>query len=281
MEFIDDLVTIYDLVTHAKKGGKRVGVVPTMGALHDGHLSLVRNAKQHCDFVVVTIFVNPTQFGEGEDLNQYPRPIENDLELLRKLDVDVAFCPKNSEMYPDGFSTYVQPPRISRPLEGTFRKSHFQGVATIVLKLFHLVPADEAFFGQKDYQQTLVVRRMVEDLNVPIKTVVCPIHREADGLAMSSRNVYLNDKNRSRATIINHILCEIESKIFNGDLEFEKLVTEGRAKLAEQVDSIDYLQIVDSETLLMPNSDTSKVVALAAVHIGGTRLIDNRIISLP
>ena len=140
MELINDLVTIYDMVTHAKKGGKRIGVVPTMGALHEGHLSLVRYAKEHCDFVVVTIFVNPTQFGEGEDLDKYPRPIENDLELLEKLDVDVAFCPQHSEMYPDGFSTYVQPPEISRPLEGTFRKSHFQGVATIVLKLFQLVP---------------------------------------------------------------------------------------------------------------------------------------------
>lgn len=280
MEVIDDLVAIYGAVTNAKRIGKRVGVVPTMGALHEGHLSLVREAKKVCDFVVVTIFVNPTQFAAGEDLEKYPRPIENDLALLKSHDVDVAFCPDHSKMYPNGFSTFVQPPEISKPLEGSFRESHFQGVATIVLKFFQLVPAEEAFFGQKDYQQTLVVQRMVEDLNVPVKIVVCPIYREPDGLAMSSRNVYLSERDRSRATIVNRVLCEIETKVSDGDSDFEKIVAEGFAILESEVDSIDYLKLVDSETLLCVDEHSDKIVALAAVHIGGTRLIDNRIIEL-
>ena len=175
----------------ARADGKCIALVPTMGALHEGHLSLVRAAQEQCEYVAVTIFVNPTQFAPTEDFSQYPRTIEEDLQALRDLNVDLVFMPEKDHLYPEGFSTYVLPPAVADPLEGQFRPEHFRGVATIVLKLFNLLPADIAFFGQKDYQQCQVIRRMVEDLNVPIEIQSCAIIREADGLAMSSRNRYL------------------------------------------------------------------------------------------
>src|SRR4051812_44716799 len=173
----------------ARHTGKRIGLVPTMGALHEGHLSLVDAARRECDFVVVTIFVNPTQFAPGEDFSRYPRNLEADLGKLHDRGAHLAFTPATSEIYPHGFSTSVDVGRIAEPLEGKFRPGHFRGVATVVLKLFNLAPADVAYFGRKDYQQTLVVRRMAADLDLPIEIQVCPIVREPDGLAMSSRNV--------------------------------------------------------------------------------------------
>jgi pantoate--beta-alanine ligase len=178
-------------VWHAQQSGKTVGFVPTMGALHEGHLSLVDAARAECDVVAASIYVNPTQFGPSEDFEKYPRPVQRDLELLDGRGCNFAFVPKPSEMYPAGFDTWIDVGRVAAPLEGAARPGHFRGVATVVLKLFQLVPADFAYFGRKDYQQTLVVKRMVEDLNLPTAVRVCPTVRESDGLALSSRNAYL------------------------------------------------------------------------------------------
>lgn len=190
---------IFSQLKFARESGKRVGLIPTMGALHEGHLSLVRRAKEICDLVAVTIFVNPTQFAPSEDLAKYPRTLDADLEKLLSVGTDFVFTPESSTIYPPGFSTYVEAPAVAAPLEGAFRPGHFRGVATIVLKLFNLVPADIAFFGSKDYQQLAVIRTMVHDLDVPIRIEGCPTIRESDGLAMSSRNRYLNGEERSRA----------------------------------------------------------------------------------
>lgn len=188
MELVEGSAEIRAAVLAARAAGKTVGLVPTMGALHEGHLSLVRESTESCNCTIVTIFVNPTQFAPHEDFARYPRSLDDDLAALARLGVDYVFAPSRDEIYPPGFSTYVDPPAVAAPLEGICRPGHFRGVATVVLKLFHLVPADVAYFGQKDYQQSLVVRRMVEDLNLPIAIRVLPIVREADGLAMSSRN---------------------------------------------------------------------------------------------
>ena len=186
--------------------GKTVGLVPTMGALHEGHLSLVRRARGECDVVIATIFVNPAQFGPSEDFSRYPRTIERDLELLAAEGCDLVFVPPQEEVYPSDFSTFVEPPAVALPLEGRFRPGHFRGVATVVLKLFNLIPANVAYFGQKDYQQALVIQHMVRDLNLPIKIAVCPIVREPDGLALSSRNRYLSTAEREQALALSRTL---------------------------------------------------------------------------
>lgn len=282
MKTIQSPAEIFELVERTRRSGQVVGLVPTMGALHQGHLSLVRRAKQVCDFVVATIFVNPTQFAPGEDLDAYPRPLNDDLRKLQELDTDAVFCPSNADIYPPGFSTFVDPPKISLPFEGSVRQSHFRGVATIVLKLFHMAPADRAFFGQKDYQQTLVVKRMVEDLNVPIRVEVCPIVREADGLAMSSRNVYLSPEERSRATCLFRVLSKIKNAVETGN-PVADAVESGRAELEQHVDRLDYLEVVQADTLngidaSNGQKEPSPLVALVAARIGATRLIDNVLI---
>ena len=196
--------TIADLraaVAAARREGKKIGLVPTMGALHEGHLSLVRASQEECGFTVVTIYVNPSQFGPGEDYRRYPRTLEKDVERLAGA-ADLVFAPADEEVYPSGHGTWVDVGAAAEPLEGQCRPGHFRGVATVVLKLFHMSGADLAYFGQKDYQQALVIRRMVEDLNVPVALRVCPIVREPDGLAMSSRNVYLSAEARQRAIIL-------------------------------------------------------------------------------
>ena len=283
MEKITDLKQMHDWVCAARLSGKTVGVVPTMGALHEGHLSLVDAARANCDAVVTTIFVNPTQFAPTEDLSQYPRPLELDLEQLNARSVDVAFCPSDGDVYPKGFSTYVEPPAIALPFEGAFRKSHFRGVATIVLKLFQMVPADKAFFGQKDYQQTLVIKKMVEDLNLPVEIVVCPIVREPDGLAMSSRNLYLSEEERSRATALYRGLDQVCSEIEAG-ASIHDAVTSGRNIISSNVDELEYLNVVDAHTLLdvdkePQQSGSSNLIALVAARVGTTRLIDNLLIN--
>ncbi|MCL2347933.1 MAG: pantoate--beta-alanine ligase [Planctomycetaceae bacterium] len=202
MKIIDDPGVVQQMAMKEKRAGKRIGVVPTMGALHEGHLSLVRRSKREADTTIVTIFVNPTQFGPAEDLDKYPRTLEGDLELLEKLEVDTVFVPTNETMYPQGFETFVAPGKIADCLEGKMRPAHFRGVTTIVLKLFHITGADVAFFGQKDYQQCCVVKKMIDDFNLPVKMVVCPIVREPDGLAMSSRNRYLSAEERRQAVVL-------------------------------------------------------------------------------
>jgi pantoate--beta-alanine ligase len=248
-----------------QRAGNRIGLIPTMGALHEGHLSLVRRAKAECDVAVATIFVNPAQFAPTEDFSKYPRSIDADLGLLDSVDCDFTFVPSADEIYPPGFSTYLAPPAVAQPLEGVFRPDHFRGVCTVVLKLFNLAPADVACFGQKDYQQALVVRHMVRDLNLPLAIEVCPTVREADGLALSSRNRYLSEGERRQALALSQALAEASDLYRSG----------GRNSrvLAER------MQAVDAETLQELDTIDRSAVALIACYVGTTRLIDNMILS--
>jgi pantoate--beta-alanine ligase len=263
-------------VASERQLGKRIGLVPTMGALHEGHLSLVRISNQECDVTIATIFVNPKQFSPNEDLDKYPRTIERDLELLAKLHVPFVFAPTEDQIYPAGFSTYVDPPTVASPLEGASRPHHFRGVATVVLKLFNLVQADAAYFGQKDYQQSLVIRRMVEDLGLPITIRICPIIREHDGLAMSSRNCYLSSQERVQALAISRALDEARQLVDAGERDVHRLHDTLRRVLERAaISSIEYVQVVDPETLAELDRIEDAAIALIAVQIGKTRLIDN------
>lgn len=247
-----------------------------MGALHAGHISLVNEARAFCGVVAVSIFVNPTQFGPHEDFSRYPRTLENDLQLLREAKADLVFTPSATDIYPPGSSTSIDPPDVSRPLEGEFRPGHFRGVATVVLKLFHLLPASTAYFGQKDFQQCVVIQRMVEDLNVPIRVQICPTLRESDGLAMSSRNRYLNESQRRSALCLWKALQHAKEQYEAGGESVSDIEQEMRAiLLGEGADRIDYARIVDRETLEMLDRADRPAVALVAVHVGTTRLIDN------
>ncbi len=253
-----------------------VGLVPTMGALHAGHESLIREAHRKCDRVAVTIFVNPTQFGPAEDLAQYPRPREQDLRLMEELQVDLVFMPREQEIYPPGFSTFVEPPNVSHCLEGEFRPGHFRGVATIVLKLFQIIPADWAFFGQKDYQQCLVIRDLVHDLNVPIQLEFCPTIREADGLALSSRNQYLTDSERQRALGLSRALQGTRRLFQAGIRDRDTLEREARQTLTQAgIDRIDYAAVRDPNTLEERSVFGDEAIMLIAARVGRTRLIDN------
>lgn len=271
---------IFNEIVEAKRQGQVVGVVPTMGALHDGHLSLVQAAREKCDFVVATIFVNPTQFAPDEDLDQYPRPLDEDLAKLQLLGVDCVFCPANTDIYPPGYSTYVDPPEIAHPFEGASRQTHFRGVATVVLKLFQMIPADFGFFGQKDFQQSLVIKKMVKDFNLPIEIVVCPIVREPDGLAMSSRNAYLSTSDRQRAAYLHKSLVSMEAEIAAGH-SIAHATQRAANELENHVDQLEYLAVVDAETLATPGSDSQQWVAIVAAQVGQTRLIDNRLFAIP
>jgi pantoate--beta-alanine ligase len=263
-------------VLASREAGETVGLVPTMGALHEGHLSLVDAANRECDRVAVSIFVNPTQFGPGEDLSRYPRPLEVDLELLRGRGCDFAFVPNATEMYPPGFDTYIDVGAVARPWEGAARPGHFRGVATVVHKLFQLVPADRAYFGQKDYQQTLVVQRLVVDLNMPIEVRVCPIVRDPDGLALSSRNAYLTADDRRRALVLSQSLRIAEAACARGERSASKIRQQMLAAI-EKVGGVEveYIAIVREgsiDELLEINGPA--IVAIAA-RVGTTRLIDN------
>jgi pantoate--beta-alanine ligase len=260
----------------AKKEGKKVGVVPTMGALHQGHLSLVKACGSECDFTVVTVFVNPTQFGPNEDFEKYPRDLDKDLELLEGLGVNVVFAPNANEIYAPGHSTFVQPPSVAEPLEGQLRPGHFQGVTTIVLKLFMIVPADVAFFGQKDFQQTRVIQQMVQDLDIPVSVQVCPTTREADGLALSSRNAYLSDAQRQQALSISQALkLAVEMKRKNLLCAEDAKVAMTEHLLQAGIEKIDYVAIVDAETMQPVEQISRSNIALIAAYSGATRLIDN------
>ena len=266
-------------VQQTRKSNRTLGVVPTMGALHEGHLSLARASLERCDETIVTIFVNPTQFAAGEDLDQYPKPLEADLEKLASIGVRHAFVPGDGEMYPDGFSTAVLPPSVSKRLEGEYRPTHFGGVCTVVLKLLNVTQADVAFFGQKDYQQVQVVKWMVKDLNVPTEIHVCPIIREPGGLAMSSRNIYLSDEERKIALTINQTLDHVQRQIEGGDTDGFVLINEMRQMLIDGgLTSIDYALLADAETLVVMDEVHQPAVALIAAYCGKTRLIDNRVI---
>lgn len=283
MKVIANPQAAYAHVNHWRREGLRIALVPTMGALHAGHISLVKEARALADVVVTTIFVNPTQFGQGEDFSRYPRTLDNDLQLLQAARADLVFTPTAEDMYAPDSSTFVQPPNVSRLLEGQFRPDHFRGVATIVLKLFNLLPATIALFGQKDYQQCLVVRRMVDDLNVPIRIHICPTMREADGLAMSSRNRYLTPPQRSAALCLWKALQAAGELYATGERSIEEIEREMQSiLLREGAERIDYARIVNRETL-EPLGDRRDqgAVALIAVHIGTTRLIDNQLLEPP
>jgi pantoate--beta-alanine ligase len=254
-----------------------LGFVPTMGALHDGHLSLVRRARRECDRVAVSIFVNPTQFGPHEDLQGYPRDLPRDLALLTSSGVDLVFTPPESLIYPPGFSTWVTVERLTERWEGTSRPGHFRGVATVVLKLLHLMKAERAYFGEKDYQQLRVVERMVRDLNVPTAIVACLTVREADGLAMSSRNAYLSPEERRAATVLWETLMAALAEFEKGERDgktLHRVVEEmiGREPLAR----LDYVAVADPMTLEpVERVDSRGAICLLAVWIGKVRLIDN------
>ncbi len=262
-----------------RRSGQSLGLVPTMGALHEGHLSLVREARQQCDTVAATIFVNPTQFAPGEDFTRYPRTFEADRALLDAEQTTLLFAPAPEEMYPPGASAFVDVPDVGSRLDGASRPGHFRGVATIVTKLFHITAPDKAFFGQKDAAQVAVLARMVRDLDFGVQLVVCPIVREADGLALSSRNRYLSPEERSRALVLSRSLKSIEAAYKSGECGVEQLLASGRAEIAREPEvRIDYFAMVDRETLLpLTLAGPGALVAVAA-WVGTTRLIDNVIL---
>jgi pantoate--beta-alanine ligase len=253
-----------------------VGLVPTMGYLHEGHLSLVRQARQECGSVVASIFVNPTQFGPHEDLRSYPRDLPRDLHLLANEGVNLVWTPSVEVMYPDGFQTWVTVEEVTSRLEGSQRPGHFRGVATIVAKLFNATTPHKAYFGQKDAQQAVVIRRMVQDLNVPVQIVVCPIVREADGLAMSSRNVYLNAAERQAAPLLYHALKAAQGAYIGGERSAERLRQIMQSVLAEtNLAQPQYVSCADPETLQELDWVNGRALLSLAVYFGKTRLIDN------
>jgi len=263
-----------------RSAGRRLGLVPTMGALHEGHLSLVRAAQAACDAVAVSIFVNPTQFGPNEDLAKYPRSFERDCDLLEREGVDLLFAPTPEEMYPAGAVTWVTVEELGGKLDGRSRPGHFRGVTTVVAKLFHIVEPDVAFFGEKDAAQVAIIRRMVRDLNLPVEIAVCPIVREPDGLAMSSRNAYLDLQQRKQALVLHRSLLRVKELAAAGERSGARLAHAGRELfLPGGPVRLDYFEIVDPENL-DPVEDISRgaLVAVAA-YVGTTRLIDN--ITLP
>ena len=263
-----------------RREGKTIGLVPTMGALHEGHLSLVRRSKSLCDVTVVSIFVNPTQFAPGEDYEKYPRVLDADLARLESVGgVDFVLAPAPADMYPEGFDAHVHIGGVTRRLEGEFRPTHFDGVALVVLKLFNISRADTAFFGQKDYQQAAVIQKMVRDLNLPIDIRVCPIVREADGLAMSSRNKYLSESERKEAPILKKSLDLAARLVSGGATDAAEIKHRMRALIETAPSSaIDYISIADPDTLEELDTVEGSAVVLLAVRIGTTRLIDNMIL---
>jgi pantoate--beta-alanine ligase len=255
-----------------------LGLVPTMGALHEGHLSLVKAARARCKSVAATIFVNPTQFGPNEDFAKYPRNFERDAQLLENRGVDLLFAPATEEMYPAGASTYVTVEGLSERLCGRSRPGHFRGVTTVVSKLFHITEPDVAFFGQKDAAQVAIIRRMVRDLNMAVEIVACPIVREPDGLAMSSRNAYLSPKHRKDAPALYHALQKIDELYKTGEQSVDQLISAGTAALGNDV-RMDYLEIVDPESLQPVTQVQGPALVAVAGFLGETRLIDNLVLT--
>jgi pantoate--beta-alanine ligase len=280
-KIITTVSELRETIAAVRRSGKRIGFVPTMGALHKGHLSLVHASKAECDCTVVSIYVNPTQFGPNEDFSKYPRTMEADLKLLAGCGTDFVFAPSNEEMYPPGDATTVEVGGVAEPLEGQFRPGHFRGVATVVLKFFNMVQPDVAFFGQKDYQQVAVIRRMVADLKVPVTVRVCPIVREPDGLAMSSRNRYLSPAARQRALVLWESLLTAAKLVEEGERDARRILAEMQEVIETAEDArIDYVALVDPDTLQPVEQIAASTLAVLAVKIENTRLIDNCLLAL-
>jgi pantoate--beta-alanine ligase len=280
-DVIESIEVMRAQVRRWQQVGERIGVVPTMGALHEGHLSLVRLAQRNCSKTVGTIFVNPTQFAPHEDFARYPRTFDQDLALLTDVGCDRVFVPSQQEMYPSSFSTSIDPPVVARRWEGEHRPGHFRGVTTVVLKLLNSVPADEAWFGQKDYQQAAVIQHMARDLNVASRIEIGPTIRESDGLAMSSRNRYLSPPDRQRALILFRSLQLAREMYDRGERQAAAIEAELRKVLSAQVDALDYIGIADAETLEPLETLAGSTVVLLAARIGSTRLIDNCLLTKP
>lgn len=279
MQVVETIADLRRIILETKREGRAVGFVPTMGALHDGHISLVKQSKDRGDFTVVSVFVNPTQFGPNEDFHKYPRPFEADAEKCRAAGVDLIFHPSVEEMYPDGFGTYVDIEGVTEMLEGAARPGHFRGVATVVLKLFAAVEPNRAYFGMKDFQQLKVIEKMVRDLNVKVEIVPVPIYREPDGLAMSSRNAYLDSDQRQAALVLYRSLLAARNAVRNGEADAEKIRQVALQVItAEPLAVVDYVAVVHSETLEPVEKIEEETLVALAVRIGKTRLIDNMLI---
>ncbi len=275
MHLVREIGVLKKIIRQCKKKGVIIGFVPTMGYLHGGHLSLVRIAKKKSQFVVVSIFVNPTQFGPREDLQEYPRALKKDLSLLRREDVDLVFYPTVKTMYPTDYKTYVEVQDLGKVLCGISRPSHFRGVTTVVLKLFNIIEPDIAVFGQKDYQQLIIINRMVKDFNLNVKIFGGMIIREKDGLAMSSRNIYLNQRQRRDAVVLYQSLQWIKQAFKNGLFNTSKAIEEIEKMISKRGGKIDYIEAVDKNTLKSVEILKKGTLVTLAVYFGKTRLIDN------
>jgi pantoate--beta-alanine ligase len=280
MQIIHTITEMQNLAKTWRAEGKRIGLVPTMGALHEGHLTLLDVIRPHCDMLVTSIFVNPTQFGPNEDFEKYPRDLQSDATKLSSRGCDIIFAPDTKQMYPEGYRTFINVEGLNQKLCGAFRPGHFRGVATIVAKLFHITQCHVAVFGQKDYQQALILKKMVTDLNLDVEMVIAPTVRESDGLAMSSRNAYLSTEERKQANVLFQAL-ELANRMVQGGETNCRVIREAMISLiTKRKDArIDYVSLVDPDTLEDIPEIQRPVLAALAIHIGSTRLIDNRILN--
>jgi pantoate--beta-alanine ligase len=280
MKTVRTVAELRETLRPARRGERVIGLVPTMGALHEGHLSLVDKARSECDVTVVTVFVNPTQFGPGEDFQRYPRDLFADVAMLGRRGCNIVFAPNTDAMYPPGYTTTVDVGPLGQALEGEHRLTHFRGVATIVLKLFQLAPADHAYFGRKDYQQTLVIKRMVADLNVPIDIRVCPIIREPDGLAMSSRNAYLSEDERCRARSLSQSLHLAEDLVAGGERDVATIRKQMEQEINRAGAKLQYIAFVADGTVTPVEKVSGPTTIALAALLGNTRLIDNTLVNV-
>jgi pantoate--beta-alanine ligase len=279
MEIVREIQQVRKAVGIARSGGRKIGFVSTLGALHEGHLSLVRAARAETGFVVVSIFVNPTQFGPNEDFTRYPRRLGADAKMCEGVGADLIFAPEAKKVYAEGFVTYVVQERLTEVLCGPHRPGHFRGVTTVVAKLLNIVQPDTVYFGQKDYQQAVVIRRMVRDLDMPVEVRVMPTVREPDGLAMSSRNTYLTPAQRGRALCVFRALSEAKRRVESGERSASVLLDAMNAIVRPAVDKVDYISVVHPDTLVEVDTVSQGAVAALAVWIGKTRLIDSIVLS--
>lgn len=282
MRIIDNIKEMQNYAQNERRQGKEIGLVPTMGYLHDGHMALVKTARKMCDLVVVSIFVNPIQFGQGEDFEEYPRDLNRDCNLLENAGVDIVFAPSAQEMYPRDYSSSVEVRgTIGERMCGASRPGHFNGVTTVCTKLFHVCLPVKAFFGQKDMQQLMIIKKMVKELNFPLEIVGVPIVREHDGLALSSRNVYLNPNERQQALILNKSLLMAQEQIIKGERDVNRLLDSIKEMILKSPQAkIDYIEILNAEDLTPIEKVNGKVLVALAVKFGKTRLIDNLVVEV-